>query len=171
MNATVANNLRVFFTNAYTMEIEAAERYKEIAEMLEVHHNQEVADIFYKLSGYGEQHAAEIAGLMTDMQEAVIDPWAFDWQSDEAPEVADLSQVHYLMLPQEALKLARQTEVMARDFYARVADQAEDKDVRRYAQEFAEEEAEHVGYVDNWLAQYPAPETAREDDDPPHMPE
>ncbi len=77
-----------------------------------------------------------------------------------------------MMTSAHAMQMALETEQSAHDYYASVAARAENDDVRRHAREFAEEEAEHVGYVKSWIAGHPvefAP--IPEDDDPPHMPE
>ena len=39
-----------FMARAYTMEIEAIDRYAQFAEQLETHNNREVAQLFRKLS-------------------------------------------------------------------------------------------------------------------------
>ena len=57
----------------------------------------------------------------------------------------------------EALRYARENELRAKEFYAQVATETGDAEVRRLAEEFAAEEAEHVQALDDWLARTPRP--------------
>jgi rubrerythrin len=83
-----------------------------------------------------------------------------------------MEDAHYRMTTAHAMAMALESETRARDFYAGVAAQAEDDEVRRLAEEFASEEATHVNYVETWIARQPAEaEPLTEDDDDPHMPE
>jgi len=75
----------------------------------------------------------------------------------EAPETADHGDLHYLMTPHHALKIARVNEERARQFYAKLARQAVDDETRAAALEMCEEEADHVRLIDEWLARTPTP--------------
>ncbi len=166
------DDLGVFLAHAVALETEAMERHEELAWVMEVHNNPEAAAIFHKLAGYGAQHAAEVGALLARSGGPELAPWEFDWGGDDAPETSDMAGAHYLMTSAHALQMALRTERKARDWYASVAATASNAAVREYAQEFAEEEAEHVGYVEGWIARNPV-ELAPlvEDDDPAHMPE
>ena len=61
------------------------------------------------------------------------------------------------MTPHHALQLAMKAERGARDFYAGVAGRVDDPVIRAAAEEFAEEEAEHVAELERWLERYPDP--------------
>lgn len=170
--ATALNDLGVFFAHAHALESEAMQRHEELACVMEVHNNLEAAAIFRKLAGYGEQHAAEVAELMQDVEAPRLAPWEFDWGGGEAPETSAMQNAHYLMSSAHALQMALVTEQKACDYYAAVAEGAEHDEVRRYAREFAAEEAQHVQYVKDWIARGPGePGPLPPDDDPAHMPE
>ena len=49
-----------FMSRAYTMELEATERYTQFAEQLETHNNREVASLFRKLAEIEKLHAKRI---------------------------------------------------------------------------------------------------------------
>ena len=49
-----------FMSRAYTMELEATERYAQFAEQLETHNNREVAQLFRKLAEIEKLHAKRI---------------------------------------------------------------------------------------------------------------
>ena len=53
-----------FMARAYTMEIEAQERYQQFAEQLETHNNTEVAQVFRKLAEIEGKHAKHILSQM-----------------------------------------------------------------------------------------------------------
>jgi rubrerythrin len=76
----------------------------------------------------------------------------------EPPESVPHDEVHYLMHPWHALKLALAAEERAEAFFAELARVATDESVRRAALELQAEETEHVGLVKAWLAKVPQPE-------------
>lgn len=169
---TALNDLAMFFAHAQALEIEAMERHTELADVMEVHNNAQAAGIFRRLAGYGEQHAAEVSAMMREMEPVSVAPWDYDWGGDEAPETSAMENADYRMTTAHALEMALQTEQSAQRYYAMVAAQAQNDEVRRYAEEFAQEEAQHVEYVRQWIARHPhALEDLPPDDDPAHMPE
>lgn len=165
-------DLTTFFAYSIALEEEAAERHEELADMLEMHNNDEVAVIFRKLAHYSRLHAAEVRGLAGDRSLPKIAPWDFAWDDLEGPETTEIGDLHYLISPRQALKIALANERSARDFYASLGEAGCDQPIRTTAKEFAREEAEHVRLLEQWLARSPADDaTARFDPDPPHMPE
>ena len=161
--------LEVFLAHAVTVEDEAAQRYDELADVMDVHHNDEVAALFRRMAGYSRRHLAEAteraesAGGLPDLK-----PWEYEWGTGESPESGPIGDSHYLMTPHHALQLAMKAERGARDFYAGIAAHAEDPNIRAAAEEFAEEEAEHVAELKRWLERYPEPKPGWDEDlDPP----
>ena len=154
------------------LEQEAAERYEEIADAMEVHNNLEVAELFRKLTGYAQKHAAEMTDRSAGMELPRISPWDFKWPNGSAPESASFGDAHYLMTPYHALRLAHRAEVHAHDFYANIAATSQSDEVRVLAAEFAEEEAGHVHLIEERLSSVPKPEDGWDyDPDPPNFPE
>jgi hypothetical protein len=94
------------------------------------------------------------------------------WDRGESPEQADMGSAHYLMTPWHALQLALGAEQRALAFYVSIAGTATDAKIKTLAEEFVEEEAEHVNLVHRLLRKYPKPgESWSEDPDPPVSPE
>ena len=156
-----------FMAYAYAMEAEAAERYAEFADSMEVHNNREVAELFRKLSRIEQIHADQI---MEQMGWKQAPPTAADvrWHGAEGPETADPTELHYLMQPYHALQIALHNEKRARDFFAHLAKVTKDAGVRAGALEMKEEEAEHVRLIEAWIKRTPVPEAGWEADlDPP----
>lgn len=163
-----------FLAHAIAMEDESAERYEMLADSMEVHHNHEVADLFRKLMGYSETHAAEVRERASGIELPDIPPWDYKWNCPDAPEGRDCfdGEIDYLMTPQQALKVAMHNEIGGRDFYASVASDSPDAEVREMAKEMAEEEQEHVELLQEWIDNAGfTDEPPLEDLDPPHMPE
>lgn len=154
------------------LEEEAAERYAEIGDAMEVHNNPDVAELFRTLREYALKHAAEVRVRSEGLRLPHIPPWEFKWHRGVSPEAASMSDAHYLMTPYQALRLAHRAEMAAHDFYSSVADATGDEEVRQLAAAFAEEEAGHVSMLEDWIRRYPRPDDDWDDDpDPPMMPE
>jgi rubrerythrin len=90
------------------------------------------------------------------------------WTTPEAPETVAFEDVHYLMHPWHALKLALKAEERAQAFFEQLARDATSDAIRRAAEEMRDEEAEHVALVKQWMAKVPKPDADwAEDPDPP----
>jgi rubrerythrin len=165
-------DLDTFLAYSVALEEEAAERHDELADMMEVHNNPEVAETFRKLAHYSRLHAQEIRDRSQGSDLPKIAPWDFGWETMEGPETADIGDMNYLMNTAHALHVAMGNEQRAHDFYFAISEESPDAEVRAVAAEFADEEKEHLALLGKWLEKLP--ETADEelfDPDPPHMPE
>ena len=164
------NTYADFMAQAYTMELEATERYAQFAEQLDTHNNREVADLFRKLSAIEALHAKRILEEMGWPSLPAL-PVAFAWEDDaEGPETAPQDALHYLMQPFHALQLALQCEQRAQKHFEAIAAGKAPKKVRAAAAEMAEEEREHVRLIKAWLARVPKPAAGWDaDPDPPRM--
>ena len=60
MTTQPIKSLAEFLAHALELEVESAERYRELADSMEVHNNPDVAELFRKLAGYGDGHAQEV---------------------------------------------------------------------------------------------------------------
>jgi rubrerythrin len=158
-----------FMAYAWAMEVEASDRYAELADLMATHHNREVAELFAKLARIEGKHRDQIAAQMgwTKAPDASV----FRWETPEGPETTDYGDLHYLMTPWHALKLAEHNERRAAEFFAALATNAAvPEDLRAMAAESAEEEREHVRLIQEWLAKFPEPEPGwDEDPDPPNV--
>ena len=154
--------------HSLAIEREAAERYAELADQMEVHHNHEVAALFRKLATIEAKHIAEVERRSAGHELPHIPPWEYRWGDAESPEAATPDDAHYLMTPYHALSLALAAEQRAANFFAQVAKTATTEDVRQMASQLHEEEVEHVGLIEQWLNRFPKPEAGWDDDpDPP----
>ncbi len=152
--------------SAHALEVEASDRYAELADLMAAHNNREVAELFARLARIEGKHRDQIAARMG--WSAAPDAPVFRWATAEGPETTDCSELHYLMRPWHALKLAEHNEQRAVEFFERFAAARVPEPVREAAREMAEEEREHVRLIGEWLAKVePPPPGWDEDLDPP----
>jgi rubrerythrin len=156
-----------FMARAYTMELEATERYTQFAEQLEAHNNPEVAQLFRKLADIETLHAKRILEEMQWPTAPALPP-AYAWEGDEGPETAPFDRLHYLMQAWHALEIALRCEQDAQKYYDNIAASRAPRQVRDAAREMAAEEAEHVRLIKEWMKRVPRPDPGwDEDPDPP----
>ena len=161
-------SLEALLSRACALEAEAAERYAELASQMESHNNREVAALFGKLARIEGLHRDQILRRMG--WSSPPDPDAFRWETPEGPETTDYGELHYLMSPWHALRLAEHNERRAAEFFETLAAADVPRDVRAEAAGMAEEEHEHVRLIQEWLRKVPTPAAGwDEDPDPPNI--
>ncbi len=154
-------------SQALAMEMEAAQRYADFADAMDVHNNREVAALFRKMADVERKHAAQIMAAMD--WKAPPAPGKPSWAGFEAPETTPGDEVHYLMQPYHALQLALVNEQRAERFFARLVRAATVESVRKAARRLQAEEREHVALVKAWIKKTPRPDRYWADDpDPAH---
>lgn len=163
-----ASHVGIFLAHALTLEAEAAERYDELADAMQTHNNKEVADMFRQMAKFSRMHKADVEKRAQGVAVPHMAPWDFQWNTPESPEAGQIEGTHYMMTAYHALILALHNEERGQAYYAGVATATKDPEVRRLAKEMAEEEAEHVATLKQWLNRYPKPAAGWDDDlDPP----
>jgi rubrerythrin len=154
--------------HALAMETEAAERYGELADQMETHRKAAVAVIFRRLEIAERKHLVDLTERCKGIALPHYAPWDFKWRSNESPEAIDTGRVHYQLSVRDAVLLALEHERKATQFYADIADTAQAADVIGLARQFADEEREHVGWLETCLAECGLEDSkAVEDPDPP----
>jgi len=153
-----------FLAHAIALEHEAAERYLELADMMEAHRNDEVSQLFRDMVRYSRMHHDSIVERATGIALPELRPGQYRWR--EPPEAGGEEAFDYSINAYDALRYARENELRAMEYYSEVGQQATDEEVRRLAAEFAAEETEHVEALDDWLARTPRPSAPWRDD--PH---
>lgn len=148
----------LFLAHAVALEEEAAERYAELADAMEVHNNKEVAELFRKLSHYSVLHLNDVRKRAEGIELPHLKPWEYQWANGEPPESAPSDNAHYMMTPYHCIHLALRNEKRGYGYYADLAYKSADPEVKRLAAAFAAEEAEHVKELEKWAA------TAKEPD-------
>jgi rubrerythrin len=160
--------LTELMAQALAMETEAAQRYDDFADAMEIHNNLEVAALFRKMAGIERKHAAQIMAEMGWKAMPALPRGRPSWEGFEAPETTPADEVHYLMQPYHALQIALSNEQRAERFFARLVRAAAQESVRQAARELQAEEIEHVALVKAWMKKVPRPDRNwANDPDPP----
>jgi len=144
-----------FLAHAVALEQEAADRYLELADMMEAHRNDAVSSVFRDMTRFSELHRDEIKARIGAVVLPKLKSWEFRWRSP--PEMGGEEGFDYLIEAYHALQYARENEIRAMEYYRSVAAQATDAEVQRLATEFANEETEHVAALDKWIELTPRP--------------
>jgi rubrerythrin len=152
------SEVALFLAHAIALEAEAAERYDELADAMEVHNNPKVAELFRKQAHFSRLHWNDIKGTAKHLELPKLKPWEYQWQTAEGPESAPVERTHYLMTPFHCIQLALENERRGYQYYADVAHKSEDPEVKKLASQFATEEAQHVVLLEKWAANIEQPE-------------
>ena len=150
-------NIAELFAHALAIEVEAEERYRDLAAQMEVHNNPDVAALFRRLADVEGLHAKQISERVKNLHLPEPSPWDYQWQDDEPPESLDVLDIHYMMTPFHALRLVLEAERNAFAFFEHISLTSADPEIRKLADEMAEEEREHVRLVSDMLERYPKP--------------
>ena len=156
-----------FLAHALALEEEAAERYLELADMMESYRNDAVSSLFRDMHRFSLMHRDEIRKLVGAIELPQLRSWQYRWRSP--PEVGGEEAFDQALDPYRALKYARENELRAMQYYRSVASDARDAELARLAAEFADEEGGHVAALDKWIAQTARP-SATWDEDPDPLP-
>jgi rubrerythrin len=152
------------------MEIEASERYAELADTMDAHNSPAVAALFRKLSVVERLHADQMMAEMGWSQLPEVSIADFGWEGFDAPETAAVDAVHYLMQPYHVLQIALANEQRAEQFFGALADAAASESVRRAALKLQSEEREHIAWIKESLQHTPRPAPDWHlDPDPPRL--
>jgi rubrerythrin len=143
---------------ALAMEMDAAQRYADFADAMETHNNREVAALFRKMADIESKHAEQIMTAMEWTEPPAPASGKPCWEGFEVPETTPGDEVHYLMQPYHALRLALVNEQRAERFFARLVRTATVESVRKAARELQAEEREHVAFVKAWMKKVPKPD-------------
>lgn len=156
-------SLPEFLAHAIALEHEAAERYLELADMMEAHRNDDVSALFRDMVRFSRLHHDSIVERARGVALPTLRSWQYRWT--QPPEAGGEEAFDSTLDAYSALRYARENEVRALDYYSQVGLHASDPEVKRLAGEFAAEETEHVDALEDWLARTPRP-SATFDADP-----
>jgi rubrerythrin len=140
------------------MEVEAAQRYTELADAMETHNNRDVAGLFRTMAEIENRHASQLMARMGWREPPPTPEEPAPWGGFEAPESAPSDEIHYLMQPYHALEIALANEERAAHFFGRLADIASLPDIREAAMELRDEERAHVVLVKEWMQKVDKPD-------------
>lgn len=142
-----------FLAHALALESRAGERYGELAQHMEQCGAREVSALFGRMCDFSRMHAGEILRVAEKLGPLpALQPWQYEWNSPEPPEVGDMALVSPDMRVDQALGFAIANERRGWEYYNHVSITAADPETRHLARTFAGEEAEHVLILERWLS-------------------
>ncbi|MGO8737308.1 ferritin-like domain-containing protein [Rhodoblastus sp.] len=150
------NSVEEFLAYAIHLEKEAADRFGELADVMESCGNREAGTLFRRLSHYSTLHLADArarAGFH-DMPEIKLED--FVWPDLESPERAAIWAADPMIGREEALEIALSAEQAGLAYYQSVLDATDDPEIMAMAAEFVKEESEHVAELKKWIAAHQA---------------
>ncbi|MTV32321.1 rubrerythrin [Rhodoblastus acidophilus] len=145
-----------FLAYAIRLEQEAAERFGELADVMQSAGNGETAKLFRQLSDYSRLHLGDAKARAGYREVPELLPAAFEWPDFESPEKAAIWGADPMIGKGEALEIALEAEQAGYDFYKNVLDTTTDPEIKALAAEFVEEEAGHVAELQKWIAAHKA---------------
>lgn len=148
-----ASSLQALMIEALVMEVEAAQRYLELAGIMQTRNNIPFAVLFRKMAATEGHHAEQIMHEM-GWTSGPAAPGKRIWESFAVPfQREDLAGLQ----PWQALTMALASEERAERFFGHLAQSAPVDAVRNAARELQREEEEHCGLIREWLARIAPP--------------
>lgn len=148
------NEIETFLAHAVKLEEQAAARFSDLAETMRIYGNADIAEFFGRMAEFSRMHLAEARKRCGFRDVPALPEEELQFPEGESPEAASMAASHYIMTIEAALTAALDSERAGQSWYAEVARTTEDPEVRLMAQEFADEEAEHVAELQRWADRY-----------------
>lgn len=147
-----ASSVETFLSYAIKLEEEATLRFGQLADAMDAAGNRDVGALFRKLSDYSRLHLSDAKARAGFRDVPVILPKDYQWPDLESPETAAIWATDPLIAYDEAIQIALESEKRGHAFYKSVLDTTDNPEIRVLAKEFVEEEAEHVQWLEKWIA-------------------
>jgi rubrerythrin len=141
-----------FLAYAINLELEAANRYAQLADAMEACGNHEVCKLFRRLADYSRLHLSEARARGGFRDIPKMKPDDFVWPDLESPETAAIWAADPFIGRGQALEIALDAETAGLDYYQRVLDTTSDPEIKTLAKEFVAEERSHVAELNKWIA-------------------
>lgn len=145
-----------FLAHALAIEREAAERYREFEAYFRDHSQEILAGLCGNLAGLEEEHFALLVKESRGRKLPVIAADEYRWLESGAPEAAARELFYRIASERHLLEVALHAEREAQRFFEWVALGTPDKKVRELAREMADEEAQHVRWVEQAIEYRPS---------------
>lgn len=140
-------SLDQLFAVALAMEREAADRYQALAETTTAAGNAELSALFQRLRQEEIGHIDAVVDLGRRVTERASESAPVRWKTSEAYDAEQIEGDPVHLTSYQALSIAVLNEERAFAFYSYAAAYAENKDVKRAAEGFAQEELRHAALL------------------------
>ena len=148
----LTTSVEVFLSYTIKLEEEATLRFGQLADAMDAAGNKPVGALFRKLSDYSRLHLADAKARSGFRDVPVILPRDYQWPELESPETAAIWAADPLIAYGQAMEIALESEKRGHDFYKAVLEATDNPEIRALAKEFVAEEAEHVEWLERWIA-------------------
>ncbi len=152
--AAPPGSLHALMMEALVMEVEAAQRYLELAGIMQSRNNVPLAVLFRKMAATEGHHAEQILHEM-GWTTGPAAPGKRLWECFAVPFRRD--DLAALVQPWQALAMALASEERAERFFGQLAQSAPVDAVRNAARELQREEEEHCDLIRAWLSRVAPP--------------
>jgi len=144
--AGTVESLDEVFALANAMEVEAANRYSELAEDMRRQNKGGLAEVFAQLAAAEREHVDSVTRWSQSRRGKAPDPALVRWKSPETfdAETAKDIGTSRLATPYRALAMAVRNEERAFAFWSYVAAYCKDSEIKQAAEAMAREELGHV---------------------------
>lgn len=145
------DSVQLFLAHAIELERDAARRYEDLGAAMHSAGNAEVERFFRRMAEFSRRHLREAMqrGGFQELPQLADDEW--QWPDGSCPETASWAGVDGFIDAPDAMRLALDAERRGHAYYQALAAMSTDVEVRRMAQEFADEERSHVEELEVWL--------------------
>jgi hypothetical protein len=160
-----------FLAHTIALKLESEERLQGLSDTLSEHHNLEAAAIFQSLVGIMQDSIVELEVMAKGLKLPVIAPWDYQWHCSNDPAALCIDQAHYLMNSRQSLELALFNEQRSLDFFQRVYQHVDNPQVKKMAEQLIQAEHQFAANIKRNMASMEEELLAKEDFDPPNVPE
>lgn len=145
-------SVEIFLAHTVRLEQEAALRFEQLADAMQTAGNREVAQLFKRLAHFSRLHLADATARSGFRDIPDLGPKEFNWPDIESPETAAIWAADPFIGCEQALQVALDAETAGLHFYSDILDSTADPEIKRFAQEFVNEEGQHVAELERWLS-------------------
>lgn len=141
-----------FLAHSIKLEEEAALRFAQLADAMATCGNLEVSLLFRRLAEYSRLHFKDAMARAGFRQLPKLAAGDYQWPDIESPETAAIWAADPFLGSEQALQVALEAESAGLDYYRSILKSTTDPEVKMFAQEFVDEEMQHVAELKHWLA-------------------
>ncbi len=145
-------SIEEFLAYAIKLEQEAALRFEQLADAMATGGNQEVSELFRRLSDYSRLHLSDARARSGFRELPEIKTEDYQWPDIESPETAAIWAADPFLGRDQALQVALEAESAGLAYYQSILSSTKDPEIRALAKEFVEEEKQHVAELRRWIA-------------------
>jgi len=151
MKQRIYEDIAAFLAHSITIELEASEQLRELANAMTSQNHADLAKLFKNLAHQSEEQGALVEHLSARLRINNLRNLDYSLSSVNLNDVTSTGERH-LISPLLALETALSIEQRAASAYRDIAENSKVSEICRYANEFAEEELAHCNVVKQKIA-------------------